>query len=103
MAIDARQVIQKAQALVEALARMPPKQKEQAPAYGFGQEFNRLLDQAKEADPSIDARLWPTPLGSGESEEMAPKTTNARYVEIEAYARQIAGLLETGPAANSYA
>lgn len=102
MAIDARQVIQKAEAIVNTLARMTPKQKEEAPSYSFGQEFNKLFDLAKEADPSIDARLWPTPLGSGESEDMAPKTANARYVEIEAYARQVAILLDAGPTANAY-
>jgi hypothetical protein len=94
MAVDPRQVRQKAKAFVESLERLTAKQREQPPFAGYARDFNALLELAKEAVPDLDPRLWPQPLqivdhGMGEQ-------VLARYAEIETYARQIVNHIPTG-------
>lgn len=81
-----------AKALADTLSGMSAKQREQEPFPRFAEDFNRLLELAKEAAPEHDARIWPQPIrvedaGAGRTQVFA------RYVEIEAAARQIASLV----------
>jgi len=87
MAIDPKQVRQKAKSFVESLERLTAKQREQAPSAHYAKDFNRLLELAKEAAPSVDPRVWPQPLEIVEH-DMGEQVL-ARYAEIETYARQI--------------
>jgi hypothetical protein len=96
MAVNPCHVRQRAQAFLEALSCMTAKEKDRVPAVQYGQQFNKLLQLAKEAAPAVDARLWPQSVGATGPIGLAP-VANARYVEIETYVRQIISLVPEEP------
>ncbi len=67
-------------AMLDVLSRTDSASKEALASGAFAGEFDRLLELAREARPEIDARLWPTPLGTG--------SPAASYFEVEVYANQ---------------
>lgn len=102
MAVNKNVVVAKARGMIEALSKVPAKQLEQRPSVPFAQEFNRLLELAKEFNPDLDPRAWPHPIEIHEG-GYGQKFIKENYVEIEVYARQILSLLrakaagEAGP------
>jgi hypothetical protein len=53
----------------------------------FANEFNELLQLAKDVSPTVEERLWPPALTIEGSHVVA------RYVEVEAYLNQIMNLV----------
>jgi hypothetical protein len=77
----------KARAFVEALARLPRSARAAVPHGHFARDYNTLRKTALEAAAGLDERL----LGKyvGVFETPTGEFSQASYVEIEAYARQI--------------
>lgn len=94
--MDSHQVRQSVSAYVATLEKLPAKQKDQAPTQRYAEDFNRLLDVAKIACPEIDSRLWPSPIVV-RSAVGGMVVVEARYVEIETYARIMMNLIPTAP------
>ncbi len=96
MSVDCDQVCRSAMAFIEALSKLSAREREKVPAAHYGENFNQIIKLAKEAAPNVDERLWPKPItfkqpvGGG-------IITEARYVELETYARQIVNLLPDEP------
>lgn len=96
MAVDLYEVRGNAQAFIDAIVRMTPKEKEQVPTVSYAQNFNNVLELAKEVAPHVDGRIWPAaicfdqPVGYG-------VIATTRYSEIETYSRQIVNLLPDEP------
>jgi hypothetical protein len=98
MALTIAAVHGKARAFVEGLARLPPRGRTAAPHGHFARDYNTLRKLALDVAPELDERLlgkyiavYETPSG---------EFSQARYVEIEVYARQIVeqlGLLLISP------
>lgn len=89
-------VRKQAQAFVDAISKLTAKEREQNPSTEYADRFNQVLALAKEAEPDLDARLWPNPISHRQL--MGGITVaGARYVEIETYARQIVGNFKKGP------
>jgi hypothetical protein len=78
----------KAKAFVDALAAMPRSAHSLAPRGHFARDYNNLRKLALEAEPKLDERL----LGKYVPVRQLPsgeEISEASFVEIEAYARQI--------------
>jgi hypothetical protein len=90
----------KARALVEALARLPPRARAAVPHGHFARDYNTLRKLTLEVAPGLDERLLGEYIGVCQSAE--GEFSQASYVEIEVYARQIleqlALLLDSRPA-----
>jgi hypothetical protein len=94
MAVSPAQVYAKAKAYVEALCKLPRSQYAAVPSGHYGRDYNTLRKFALEAIPEIDERLLGRylsvrPLGGGR------EVCDAKFVEIETYARQIMEQLAT--------
>jgi hypothetical protein len=88
MALSIVQVRAKAKAFVDALAGMPRSAHALAPRGHFGRDYNDLRELALEAAPALNVRLLGkfVPVRQDSSGE---EISEASFVEIEAYARQI--------------
>ena len=71
---------------------MTAEQKGHMPNVQYGEQFNQLLQLAREAVPEVDARLWPKPIAVRLSFLTGPML-EATYMEIETYVRQVLNLL----------
>src|SRR5687767_10625390 len=80
-------VHRKAQAFVEGLTRLPRSARAAVPRGHFARDYNTLRKLALEAAPSLDERLLGRFVGVYESP--TGEFSQATYVEIEVYARQI--------------
>ena len=88
MTITAEQVYAKAKAFVDALGKLPRSQSAQVPHGHFARDYNNLRKLAIEACPSVDERLlgkYVRVRSTAGGEELS----QASYVEIETFARQI--------------
>ncbi len=92
MAVDLGQVRGLAHAFLDSLDNLEAKEREQQPSAPFGENFNNVLQLAKEAEPTIDARMWPKSVETYES-AVGRKLTRSHYVELATYARQVLALL----------
>ncbi|WP_184457702.1 hypothetical protein [Xanthomonas sp. F14] len=90
--VTADQIHSQIEAAVSALEKLSVKEREQKPHQQFGENYNNLLSLAKEAMPSIDARRW-TPEVVIHKPAMGVSTTNATYVEIHSYFKQLLAIL----------
>ncbi|NRD45956.1 hypothetical protein [Corallococcus exiguus] len=93
MPIEPHQVRSQAKAFVDSLSKMSAKQREQEPTPQFANQFNRLLELARQAVPDVDPQLWPTAVSVTPSLGGGHLRVGARYTEIEVYARQVLSLL----------
>lgn len=91
MPLRPEQVHDQVDAAIYALEKLTTKEREQKPLPGFGENYNLLLSLAKEAAAGAEDRRWPPMVTIHES--VANPTTNARYVEIHSYLRQIQAIL----------
>lgn len=87
MGVTPHEVRANAKAFIDSLERLSAKQREQMPSRQFAEQFNRLLEVARETAPQVDHRLWPPPLEV--TEHMGVVQVSSRYAEIETYARQV--------------
>jgi hypothetical protein len=88
MAVTPAQLHAKAKAFVDTLCKLPPDQYAATPSGQYGRDYNTLRKLALEALPGIDEQL----LGHYVSVRPVPgdwEVCDARFVEIETYARQI--------------
>jgi hypothetical protein len=97
-------VLAKAQALVAGLSSMPRSARAAIPHGHFARDYNTLRKLALSVAPELDERLFGKYIGVSRTSE--GEFSQANYVEIEAYARQIVDQLAlllksntTGPAA----
>lgn len=86
------QVHGKAEAFLSSLGKLSEKERAQIPTIPFAQDFNVLLSLAKEVAPEVSDRLWPSEIRFREPVGYA-LMPEARYVEIEAYVRQVISIL----------
>lgn len=89
------QIYSQIEAAASALEKLSAKEREQKPHQQFGENYNALLSLAKEVMPSIDTRRW-TPEVVIHKPAMGIATTNATYVEIHSYFKQLLVILSEG-------
>jgi hypothetical protein len=77
----------KARAFIEALTRLPRSARAAAPHGHFARDYNTLRKLALEVAPGLDERLLGKYIGMYETP--GGEFSQASYVEIEVYARQI--------------
>jgi hypothetical protein len=77
----------KARAFVDGLARLPPSDGATAPHGHFARDYNTLRKLAMEVAPGLDERLLGKYIGVYDT--AGTEFSQASYVEIEVYARQI--------------
>ena len=83
------------QAASSALEKLSAKEREQKPHQQFGENYNMLLSLAKESMPAVDSRRWP-PEVVIHKPSMGIPSTNASYVEIHSYEKQLIAILSEG-------
>jgi hypothetical protein len=92
MAVKVEEVEGLIGAFIAAIEHMSAKERAERPWGHFGERYNQVLSLAKEAVPSVDARLWPPALEIPEA-AMGPPHPIATYGEIDTYARQIQSII----------
>ena len=92
MAVETEDVKGLADAFVDTLEKLSPKEREQQPSAALGENYNNVLQLAKESMPGINARLWPKPVEVYESAS-GRHLTRGTYADLETFARQITHLL----------
>lgn len=95
MSITPDQIHSQIEAAASALAKISAKEREQKPYPQFGENYNNLLSLAKESMESADPRRWP-PSVEIHKPAMGVASTNATYVEIYSYFKQMLSILSEG-------
>jgi len=99
--ISPDQIYEQIKGATFALDKLTSKEREELPGGQFAENYNTLLDLAKESMPTADSRRWPPHVETRRA-AMAESRSTARYVEIYAYYKQIMAILseslETPPA-----
>ena len=63
--------------------------------FPYAQEINKLIELAKEADPEVDARLWPAPIPMQDVDGVAVQVFGT-YESVMTAARRIVANLPRG-------
>lgn len=80
----------KAEGFVKSIERMPAEDRRQLPTKQFGEDYNKLLEMALEADPTL-ASILPPKLEFVDYGGYELPATN--YNEVSTFCHQIANLL----------
>tara|TARA_R110002051_G_scaffold105688_2_gene178746 strand:+ start:2489 stop:2836 length:348 start_codon:yes stop_codon:yes gene_type:complete len=92
MEISAEVLEPQVAASVRALEKLSAKEREKKPNAHFADDYNRLLNLAKEALPEVPKKLWPEEVGKT-NPAMGPNHADANYVEIHSYLNQVLAIL----------
>ena len=92
MSVSADDVRAKVNGLLGALARLSAKERQQSPSAGFAKDYNKLRDLALQVMPDKPG-VMPPALTVQPGARLGEMICREHYVEIFAYAQQIAGLL----------
>jgi hypothetical protein len=95
MAISANQLQPQVAAAIRALEKLPAKEREVKPSPAFVDNYNTLLELAKEAMPDVDPRRWPPVVGVHKP-AMGSSSSEARFTEVHSFLEQIHAILGEG-------
>lgn len=95
MAITADQLNSQVSASIQALEKLPAKEREAKPSSTFIGNYNNLLTLAKEAMPDVDDRRWP-PAADADRPAMRVTSSDVRFTEIHSFLNQIGAILNEG-------
>ena len=104
MSVTPDQMYTQIEGAAYALEKIPAKEREHKPGGQFAENYNTLLSLAKESMPGTDVRRWP-PTIEIHQPAVGIQSSNARYVEIHSYYKQMLAILSEGlepPPAGSY-
>ena len=79
--------------LYQNLEKLSAAEKKQKPSAHFGERYNTLLSQAKNALNDQEPSHWPPEIETTPVNHIGPKICQATYVEIKIYAKQVADRL----------
>ncbi len=96
MKSNANQIFYQVNQAVEGLEKMTEKEALLEPSKAFGENYNSLLNLARETVPAADSRRWPPMLGYRDTAFEGQSFTVSRYVEIVCYLKQISAILSEG-------
>jgi hypothetical protein len=95
MAITANQISHQVAGAIQALEKLPAKERETKPSKIFIDNYINLLALAKEAMPNVDERRWP-PIAGIHQPAMGQPSSEVRFTEIHAFMEQIQAILSEG-------
>ena len=93
MAIDANDLIKKAESILDTLDGIPSKNKLETPSQNYAENYNSLRSLAETIVKESEKNLLP-PKITIEDDAMMGTIVNTKYLELESYVREIRALLK---------